>query len=139
MKHLILLLILTSCSAEWHFGRFLKKGGEVNPKIEVVEYNDTIKVNGKDSIILVKVPVTCPELKMPETRWRTRLEYRYKYKVHRDTIRLMQTETKYQYKERKAEIKEANRRLSWYYWLIAGFVLNWVVRNLWYYLMNRRA
>ena len=130
-------LLLIGCSAEYHFRKFTKKGGEITPSIEVVEFTDTIKVNGKDSIILVKVPVTCPELKVPETRWRTRLEYRYKYKVHRDTIRLMRTETKYKYKERKAEIKEANRRLSWFWFILIGFILNWVVRNVWFYLINR--
>ena len=137
MKHILILAILTSCSAEWHMKKFKSKGGEITPSIEVVEYTDTIKVNGKDSIILVKVPVTCPELKVPEPRWRTRLEYRYRYKIHRDTIRLKQVETKYQYKERKAEIKEANRRLNWFWFVVIGFVLNWVLRNVWFYLINR--
>lgn len=118
MKHLILLLILTSCSAEWHFGRFIKKGGKVEPKIEVVEYTDTIKVNGKDSIILVRIPVTCPELKIPEPRWRTKLEYKYRYKIHRDTVRLNRDVVKYKYKEKKV----AEKRSNWLWWYISGVV-----------------
>ena len=118
MKYLILLLILTSCSAEWHFGRFIKKGGEITPNIELVEYTDTIKVNGKDSIILVRVPVTCPEVKIPEPRWRTKLEYKYKYKIHRDTVRLNRDVVKYKYKEKKVDEKRSN----WLWWYIAGVV-----------------
>ena len=118
MKHLILLLILTSCSAEWHFGKFIKKGGKVEPKIEVVEYTDTIKVNGKDSIILVRVPITCPELKIPEPRWRTKLEYKYRYKIHRDTVRLNRDVVKYKYKEKKV----AEKRSNWLWWYISGVV-----------------
>ena len=118
MKYLLLLLILTSCTAEWHFGKFIKKGGEVNTKIEVVEYTDTIKVNGKDSIILVRVPVTCPDVKIPEPRWKTKLEYKYRYKIHRDTVRLSRDVVKYQYKEKKV----AEKRSNWLWWYIAGVV-----------------
>lgn len=118
MKYLILLLILTSCSAEWHFGKFIKKGGKVEPKIEVVEYTDTIKVNGKDSIILVRIPVTCPEVKIPEPRWRTKLEYKYRYKIHRDTVRLNRDVVKYQYKEKKV----ADKRSNCFWWYISGVV-----------------
>lgn len=119
MKHLILLLLLTSCSAEWHFGKFIKKGGKVDTKIELVEYTDTIKVNGKDSIILVKIPVTCPDVKIPEPRWRTKLEYRYKYKIHRDTVRLNRDVVKYQYKT----VKAVEKRSNWLYWFVAGLLV----------------
>ena len=118
MKHLILLLILTSCSAEWHFGKFIKKGGKVEPKIEVVEYTDTLLINGKDSIILVRVPITCPEVKIPEPRWRTKLEYKYRYKIHRDTVRLNRDVVKYKYKEKKV----AEKRSNWLWWYISGVV-----------------
>lgn len=124
MKHLILLLLLTSCSAEWHFGKFIKKGGKVEPKIEVVEYTDTLRINGKDSIILVRVPVTCPDVKIPEPRWRTKLEYRYKYKIHRDTVRLDRDVVKYQYKEKKV----AEKRSNWIWCYIAGVVSCIVIR-----------
>lgn len=118
MKYLILLLILTSCSAEWHFGKFIKKGGKVEPKIEVVEYTDTLRINGKDSIILVRVPITCPEVKIPEPRWRTKLEYKYRYKIHRDTVRLNRDVVKYTYKEKKV----AEKRSNWVWWYISGVV-----------------
>jgi hypothetical protein len=127
------VLLLVACSAEHHLRKFHEKGGEITPKIELVEFTDTIKVNGKDSVIVVKIPVTCPDVKVPETRWRTRLEYRYKYKIHRDTIRLMRTETKYQYKTIKAE----NNPSRWWVWLMIGFVLNWIVRVVWFYAISR--
>jgi hypothetical protein len=126
-------LLLVACSAEHHLRKFHDKGGEITPSIQLVEYTDTIKVNGKDSIIVVKIPVTCPDVKIPEPKWRTKLEYRYKYKIHRDTIRLMKTETKYQYKTVKAEKKPSR----WYIWLIVGFVGNWVIRVVWFYAISR--
>jgi hypothetical protein len=127
------VLLLIGCTAEHHLRKFHQKGGEITPRIELVEYTDTIKVNGKDSVIVVKIPVTCPEVKVPEPKWRTKLEYRYKYKVHRDTIRLMRTETKYKYKT----VKATNKPSRWWVWLMIGFVLNWILRNLWYYLNSR--
>jgi hypothetical protein len=127
------VLLLVACSAEHHLRKFHQKGGEITPRIELVEYTDTIKVNGKDSVIVVKIPVTCPEVKVPEPKWRTKLEYRYKYKIHRDTIRLMRTETKYKYKT----VKATNKPSRWWVWLIIGFILNWILRNVWYYLNSR--
>jgi hypothetical protein len=127
------VLLLIACSAEHHLRKFHQKGGEITPRIELVEYTDTIKVNGKDSVIVVKIPVTCPEVKVPEPKWRTKLEYRYKYKVHRDTIRLMRTETKYKYKT----VKATNKPSRWWVWLMIGFILNCILRNLWYYLTSR--
>jgi hypothetical protein len=127
------VLFLVACSAEHHLRKFHQKGGEITPRIELVEYTDTIKVNGKDSVIVVKIPVTCPEVKVPEPKWRTKLEYRYKYKIHRDTIRLMRTETKYKYKT----VKATNKPSRWWVWLIIGFILNWILRNVWYYLNSR--
>jgi hypothetical protein len=127
------VLFLVACSAEHHLRKFHQKGGEITPRIELVEYTDTIKVNGKDSVIMVKIPVTCPEVKVPEPKWRTKLEYRYKYKIHRDTIRLMRTETKYKYKT----VKATNKPSRWWVWLMIGFVLNWILRNVWYYLNSR--
>jgi hypothetical protein len=127
------VLFLVACSAEHHLRKFHQKGGEITPRIELVEYTDTIKVNGKDSVIMVKIPVTCPEVKVPEPKWRTKLEYRYKYKVHRDTIRLMRTETKYKYKTVKAK----NKPSRWWVWLMIGFVLNWILRNVWFYLNSK--
>jgi len=127
------VLLLVACSAEHHLRKFHQKGGEITPRIELVEYTDTIKINGKDSVIVVKIPVTCPEVKVPEPKWRTKLEYRYKYKIHRDTIRLMRTETKYKYKT----VKATNKPSRWWVWLIIGFILNWILRNVWYYLNSR--
>lgn len=143
MKPLLTLIIgatLIGCSAEHHLRKFKKKGGEISPRIELVEYTDTIKVNGKDSIILVKVPVTCPELKVPETRWRTKIEYKYRYKVLKQENDVIKTEIKYRYRERKQAVKESNKRVSnWYWWLISGYVLNFVVRKSYFYLLSKSS
>lgn len=49
-----ILLISASCSKNYHFERFIKKGGKIEPQIEwkTETKTDTIKgVDGKDSII----------------------------------------------------------------------------------------
>jgi len=136
MKHILILAIFTSCTAEWHLKKFKSKGGEITPSIEIVTVAETLKVNGKDSVIMMKYPVTCPEVKIPDPKWRTKLEYRYKYKVHRDTIRLNETQTKYKYKTIKATEKQS----KWWLWLIIGFVGNYVLRvafQLFYYKFRK--
>lgn len=59
MKKLIfatILLMLASCTKDYHFNRFIKKGGQINPTIEwkTVTKSDTIQgKNGQDSIVYV--------------------------------------------------------------------------------------
>jgi hypothetical protein len=142
------VLFLVACSAEHHLRKFHDKGGEITPSIQLVEFTDTIKVNGKDSIIVVKIPVTCPDVKVPEPKWRTKLIYKYDWKkfnkemntlksIYADSLKearkIIQSKNKTQYKTVKAE----NKPSRWHIWLIIGFVGNWVVRVVWFYARSR--
>jgi hypothetical protein len=113
----LIAMVLFSCSANYHFGKFLKKGGQVGTKIELVETTDTIRINGKDSVILIKVPVTCPDVKIPPTRQ----EIRYKYKIQRDSIQTVRYVTKWKTKEVVKIAKSENKPKWWL--LLVGLIL----------------
>ena len=99
MRILLLLIFLSSCTAQYHLRKYQNKGGICGriDTIRVTKY-DTInhRYYYKDSLILVNDRV------IPMTRQ----EVRYEYKLKRDTIHLKETQIKYLYKQQKAEIKK---------------------------------
>ena len=99
MRILLLLIFLSSCTAQYHLRKYQNKGGICGrvDTIRVTSY-DTInhRYYYKDSLILVNDRV------IPMTRQ----EVRYEYKLKRDTINLKETQIKYLYKQQKAEIKK---------------------------------
>jgi len=103
---------LSSCSANYHMAKFIKKGGKVKNDTTLVTVNDTIQINGKDSIIVRTVQAVCPELEAPKTRWETRIEYRYKTKVEKAQIKWRtKYQTKYIKQQKKIETKN-NKTLN---------------------------
>jgi hypothetical protein len=116
---LILFIGLNSCSASYHFGKFLKKGGTIDTTDHIVTVNKMVKVNGKDSIIFVQMPLNCPEVQIPATRYQTRLEYRLK----RDSIETIRYVTKWKTKEvvKVAKIQQ-RKRFNWF-WIGLGIGL----------------
>lgn len=117
----LIAMVLFSCSANYHFGKFLKKGGKIEQKTEYIETTDTIKVNGKDSVIVLKVPITCPEVQIPPTRQ----EIRYKYKLQRDSIKTVRYVTKWKTKEVVKVAKSENKKPFNWFWigLAVGFLI----------------
>ena len=89
---------LSSCSANYHMAKFIKKGGIIKNDTTLITVNDTIKINGKDSVIVRTIQAVCPEMKSPKTRYETRIEYRYKTKVEKAQV-------KYQIKYIKQQTK----------------------------------
>jgi hypothetical protein len=63
-----MLYFLYGCSASYHFTKFLKKGGTIDTTERIVSVEKTIKINGKDSIIFVQMPLNCPEVQIPPAR-----------------------------------------------------------------------
>jgi hypothetical protein len=98
-----MLYLLYGCSANYHFTKFINKGGKIDTTERIVTVEKTIKVNGKDSIIFVQMPLNCPEVQIPPTRQ----EIRYKYRLKRDSIETIRYVTKWKTKlvkiEKKAE------------------------------------
>jgi len=93
---------LSSCSANYHMAKFIKKGGVIKNDTITFTLSDTIEINGKDSIIYSTFDKECPEMKSPKTRWETRIEYRYKTKVEKAQVKWR---TKYQIKYIKQQKK----------------------------------
>jgi hypothetical protein len=125
-----MLYFLYGCSANYHFTKFLNKGGKIDTTERIVTVEKTIKINGKDSIIFVQMPLNCPDVQIPPTRQ----EIRYKYKLKRDSIETVRYVTKWKTKlvkiEKKAEVKnkktESKANLWWLY-LIFGFVSGFLI------------
>jgi len=115
----LMISILYGCSASYHFGKFLKKGGTIDTTERIVSVEKVIKVNGKDSIILFEMPLKCPEVQMPLTRQ----EIRYKYRLKRDSIETVRYVTKWKTKEvvKLAKVKE-RKPFNWF-WIGLGIGL----------------
>ena len=114
----IYLFFLISCSAKFHQRKFIEKGGKIICDTTMVTVTDTIRVNGKDSIIYRQVSVKCPELQAPLTRY----EIRYQYKTIRDTLKLIKYNTKYKYKEAVKTIKNDKRKGFAYNFRFLGII-----------------
>jgi len=121
-----MLYFLYGCSAKYHFTKFLNKGGKIDTTERVVTVEKTIKVNGKDSIIFVQMPLNCPEVQIPPTRQ----EIRYKYRIQRDSIETVRFVTKWKTKlvkiEKKAEVKKV-KKLNWLIWLMFGIGISLLI------------
>ena len=116
---LILFSMLFSCSAKYHFTKFIAKGGKIDTTERIIEVKDTIRVNGKDSIITLRMPFNCPSVQIPPTRLETRLEYRLKH----DSIKTLRYITKWKTKEVvKTKRIEGKPKTNWIL-LFVGFAI----------------
>ena len=106
----IWLMFLISCSANFHMRKFIKKGGVIEQTEKTILVTDTLRINGKDSIIFRTISVQCPELEAPKTRWQTRIEYKYRYKTIRDSFETIRYIVKQDRKEAVKQAKTSNRK-----------------------------
>jgi hypothetical protein len=114
-----MLYFLYGCSANYHFTKFLNKGGKIDTTERIVTVEKTIKVNGKDSIIFVQMPLNCPEVQIPPTR----TEIRYKYRLKRDSIETVRYVTKWKTKEVVKVAKVHKRKPFNWFWIGLGIGL----------------
>jgi hypothetical protein len=128
----VMLYFLYGCSANYHFTKFLNKGGKIDTAERVVTVEKTIKVNGKDSIIFVQMPLNCPEVQIPPTR----TEIRYKYRLKRDSIETVRFVTKWKTKEVVKVAKVHKRKPFNWFWiglgigLIIPILIRFVIKKL---------
>jgi hypothetical protein len=104
MKYLVILgLLLSSCSAHYHVMRAMKKGytcGETSDTIRISSI-DSIPYVLRDSIYWERVIVQKDTIvryksyKVPQTRFQTRIEYRYKTKVVKADVLKVKYKNKY--------------------------------------------
>jgi hypothetical protein len=124
--------ILYGCSANYHFTKFLKKGGTIDTTERIVSVEKTIKINGKDSIIFVQMPLNCPEVQIPPTRQ----EIRYKYRIQRDSIETIRYVTKWKTKE-VVKLAKVQNKSNWLTWLLVGFGIAQGLRLAWILIQKR--
>lgn len=128
----LMISILYGCSANYHFGKFIKKGGTIDTTERIVSVEKVIKVNGKDSIILVEMPLNCPEVQIPPTKQ----EIRYKYKLQRDSIETVRYVTKWKTKEVVKVAKTESKKPFYWFWiglsigLILPILFKFVIKKL---------
>jgi hypothetical protein len=118
-KSLILLILVTSCTANYHLNKAMKKGYRCDSVADTIRITsvDSFPVivdnkiiyeyyhTTKDTIVRYKTSY------VPKTRWQTRIEY----KLKRDTIRQVQKIEVAKYKSQKEKPN---------FWvLILGFVI----------------
>jgi hypothetical protein len=127
-----MLYLLYGCSANYYFGKFLKKGGTIDTTERIVNVEKTIKVNGKDSIIFVEMPLKCPEVQIPLTRQ----EIRYKYRIKRDSIETIRYVTKWKTKE-VIKVAKSENKSNWLTWLLVGFGIAQGLRLAWILIQKR--
>ena len=127
-------LISGSCSKQYHFDKFIDKGGQIEPKIEwkTETKTDTIKgVGGKDSIVFLtdSIPFAVYDIKYVP-KWRVRFDN----KRFEDSLnylkRIYSVELENALKRDKIEAKKeikitsAENRFPWVWLLFAvGMIL----------------
>jgi hypothetical protein len=126
MKYLIILgLLLSSCSAHYHVMRAMKKGYTCGAESDTIRITsiDSIPYVLNDSIYYERVIVQKDTIvryksyKVPQTRFQTRIEYRYKTKVVKADVLKVKYKNKYITKT----------KVNWLFVIIA-FVLGFLVR-----------
>lgn len=129
MRALILLLVLSSCSANYHLRKAMKKGYRCEEVADTITINsiDSIPYVLRDSIMWERVLVqkdTIVRYKrsfVPKTRYQTKIEY----KLKRDTLRMIEKVEVVKWKTEKQKNKKPN------IWLfIIGFGLGFVTKFL---------
>jgi hypothetical protein len=125
MRYLILVLLLASCSANYHLRKAIKKGyrcDEIGDTITISSI-DSIPYVLRDSIFWEKVIIkkdTIVRYKtsyVPKTRFETKIEYKYRTKIVNAEVQKVKFQNKYitKYKTR------------WIFVIIA-FILGFLLR-----------
>lgn len=128
---LILAIFATSCSANYHIRRAIKKGFSVGESADTIRIStiDSIPYVLRDSIYWEKVIVQkdtivrYKRLEVPKTRLETRIEYRLK----RDTIKMLEKVEVVKWKTERNKKTKAN---LWLFIIgfVAGYVAHWLLK-----------
>jgi succinate dehydrogenase/fumarate reductase-like Fe-S protein len=119
MRLLLLILLLSSCSANYHLRKAIKKGYKCEEVVDTIRITtiDSFPVIRDNEIVYERFYTTKDTIiqyrtsYVPKTRYQTRIEYRLK----RDTIRQVQKVEVAKYKSQK------EKPVFWV--LILGFVI----------------
>jgi hypothetical protein len=131
VKYLLFVFLLTSCSANYHLRKAIKKGYRCDTIADTITITsiDSIPYVLRDSIAWERVLVqkdTIVRYKrsyVPKTRFETRIEYRLK----RDTLKMIEKVEVVKWKKERNNKKKPNL------WLFiigfgTGFITNWLLK-----------
>ena len=101
----LILLMLYSCSASYHYGKAVKKGMRCETILDTIEIQkiDSIFINNEWVKYVTKYDtiVRYNQVFVPKTRYQIKTEY----KIKRDSIEVVKYRTKIEYKTIKAKYK----------------------------------
>ena len=125
MRFIIIILPLSSCSANWHLYKAVKKGAKLKT-IETVKHDTTYFTDHYYQVDTVFNKETLVEY-VPQTRWRTRIEYKYLYKLNRDSLKhvqkLYRDSIQVEKKKLSNERNKNNRLNRFMWWLMVFFII----------------
>lgn len=128
---LILAIIVTSCSANYHLRKAIKKGYSCDTISDTITITsiDSIPYVLRDSIAWERVVVQKDTIVRYKRSYvpKTRLETRIEYKLKRDTIKMLEKVEIVKWKKERNEKKKPNL------WLFiigfgTGFITNWLLK-----------
>lgn len=136
-KLLIVLVLLSSCSANYHLRKAIKKGYRCDEVSDTITINsiDSIPYVLRDSILWEKVIVQKDTIVRYKRSFvpKTRLETRIEYKLKRDTLKMIEKVEVVKWKTEKRKNVKPNILL-----LVLGFVMGifttYLLRNFKYTL-----
>jgi len=136
MRYIIIIILLSSCSATHHFNKAIDKGLKMDTITKTIETTDIITINGKDSIITRLIDVDCPE-PIIETRWKVRFDNR-RFKdslkmfrrIYSDSLDNAYKSLKNDNRTDRYITRRETRRSTWYIWLISGLVIGLTLKFL---------
>jgi len=137
MRYLILILLLYSCSAKWHYNKAIKKGLEITTKSDTIRITtiDSIPVIKHDTIVYQKyftskdTVIYYKDVYIPKTIREIRVEN----KLIRDTIRIKENANVRIAKEETKQTKAENNVFSKF---IIGLVIGFIVAILIWFAMK---
>ena len=133
MKYLIIILLLASCSPNYHVKKAVKKGW--TPEKETVTTRTFKLLPIHDTITNEVVRVdTIHELET-RTIFQDRPLLRYETRLIRDTIRITEkantSRLKHSIKKDIQSIKSEKKRSKWWLWMLIGGALVYFRKYLW--------
>jgi hypothetical protein len=121
MKHLLIILLLASCTPTWHVKKAIKKGW--TPEKETIT-NRTFKLLPIHDTVTNEV-IRVDTLHEIETRtiYQDRPLLRYETRLIRDTVRIIQRAETKQSKAKVKVAKHENKRSKWWLYMLIGGAL----------------
>jgi hypothetical protein len=121
MKHLLIILLLASCTPTWHVKKAIKKGW--TPEKETIT-NRTFKLLPIHDTVTNEV-IRVDTLHEIETRtiYQDRPLLRYETRLIRDTVRIIQRAETKQSKAKVKVAKQENKRSKWWLYMLIGGAL----------------